>query len=99
MKLALAEIYAHTMRFLVRAHDWFSENKLMRAIHSITRPKELRYADILEDIASATSHFRSLAVTAAQAEQRDMHILLLEMKHMMTSTSFYLMPTLSSLMS
>jgi len=85
MKRALAEIYAHTIRFFIRAHDWFSQNKLLRAIHSVTRPKELRYDDIIDEITTATNHFRNLAVTASQAEQRDMHMLLLEIKQMMTS--------------
>ena len=85
IKFALAEIYALYIRFLIRANDWMQENKLMRAIHSITRPKELRYTDLLEDITAATARFRSLAITAAQAEQRDMHNLLLEMKQLMIS--------------
>ena len=85
MKRALAEIYAHIIRFLIRAHDWFSEGKLLRALHSVTRPKELRYDDLLDDIKTSTASFRNLAITASQAEQRDMHILLLEVKQMMTS--------------
>ncbi|KAK0644219.1 hypothetical protein B0T16DRAFT_355986 [Cercophora newfieldiana] len=85
MKRALAEIYAHTMRFFVRAHDWFGQSKLKRAYHSVTRPKELRYDDLIDDIKTSTAHFRNLAVTSSQAEQRDMHILLLEMKQMMTT--------------
>jgi hypothetical protein len=84
MRLALAEIYAHMIRFFIRAHDWFTQSSLKRALHSITRPKELRYADILDDIAAATSHFRILSVTASQAEQRDSHLLLLEVRQMIT---------------
>jgi len=80
MKLALAEIYAHTIRFFVRAQDWLSQNTFMRVVHSVTRPRELRYDDIIEDISMATTHFRNVAVTASQAEQREMHILLTEMK-------------------
>ena len=61
MKVALAEI-----RFLIRAHDWFSENRLTRAIHTITRPKELRYDDILEHVTTSTAQFRKLAITACR---------------------------------
>ncbi|KAI0198306.1 hypothetical protein F4808DRAFT_452086 [Astrocystis sublimbata] len=83
MKLALAEIYASMIRFLMRAQGWFEENRFMRGLHSITKPKELQYDDLLANIRSSTANFRNLAVAAAQAEQRDMHLLLLEMKQMM----------------
>ncbi|KAI0475740.1 hypothetical protein GGR56DRAFT_433412 [Xylariaceae sp. FL0804] len=83
MKLALAEIYAVMFRFLVRAQDWHEESRFMRGLHSITRPKELRYDDLLAEIESSSANFRNLVVTAVQAEQRDMHLLLLEMKQMM----------------
>ncbi|KAI1489610.1 hypothetical protein F5X96DRAFT_670495 [Biscogniauxia mediterranea] len=83
MKLALAEIYASVIRFLVRVQDWFEENRFLRVLHSIKRPKEQRYDDLLEDIESSTSYFRNLAVTESQAERRDVHLLLLEMKQMM----------------
>lgn len=87
MKLALAEIYAHIIRFFLRAQEWLMESSWMRALHSITHPKELRYDDILQDITAATTHFQRLAVAASQAEQRDIHMLLLEMKQMMISKS------------
>ena len=92
MKLALAETYAHMIRFFLRAQDWLTESSWMRALHSVTRPKELRYDDILQDITAATTHFRSLAVAASQAEQRDIHVLLLEMKQMMISKPSPLLP-------
>ncbi|TGJ78879.1 hypothetical protein E0Z10_g9880 [Xylaria hypoxylon] len=83
MKFALAEIYANMIRFLVHAQGWFDQSRLMRGLHSITKPKELQYDDLLADIRSSTANFRNLAVTAAQAEQRAMHLLLLEVKQMM----------------
>ncbi|KAH6623159.1 hypothetical protein F5144DRAFT_595385 [Chaetomium tenue] len=73
MKLALAEIYAHMIRFFLRAQEWLMESSWKRALHSVTRPKELRYDDILQDMTAATVHFQRLAVAASQAEQRDIH--------------------------
>lgn len=87
MKLALAEIYATIMQFLIRAHGWFNESRLSRAIHSITRPAELRYSDLLVEMESATRNFDSLAMAASHAEQRDMHLLLLEVKQQLIGTS------------
>jgi len=80
MKQALSEIYASILTFLCRAHGWFREGRLARAFHSLTRPSELRYDDLLKEIESSTRHFDSLAVAASQAEQRDMHLLILEVK-------------------
>lgn len=80
MKLALAEIYAAIIQFLVRANEWFKESRLLRVVHSFTRPTELRYDDVLQDIETATKNFESIAITAAHAEQRDMHLLMLEIK-------------------
>ncbi|KAF4545427.1 uncharacterized protein LTHEOB_5260 [Lasiodiplodia theobromae] len=73
MKQALAELYAHIIRFLIRARDWFEERKPLRILHSVTRPAELRYDDLIDEIDSCSRNVVSLAVSAAQAEQRDMH--------------------------
>ena len=83
MRLCLADIYANVIRFLVRVHGWFETNTIMRAVQSVTRPVELRYSDLLEEIKASTQNIKNLAVTASQAEQRDMHILMLEMRQMM----------------
>jgi hypothetical protein len=85
MKEALSEIYQSILTFLMRALEWYEEGPLKRAIHSITRPAELRYADLVEDVSVATRRIENLAVAGHQAEQRDMHLLLIEMKQMMIS--------------
>ncbi|KAH0565264.1 hypothetical protein GP486_001345 [Trichoglossum hirsutum] len=99
MKNAVAELYAYLIKFLIRAHDWYQESTLRHLLHSITRPVELRYKDLIEKIAACSRDIDQLAVSGAQAEQRDMHekldtalfklersdATLLEMREMMTS--------------
>jgi hypothetical protein len=70
---AVALLYAHVLMFLIRAHGWCQESKLLHALHSITRPSELRYADLLVKIPYHSQNVTSLAVAGSQAEQRDMH--------------------------
>lgn len=85
MREALSEVYAIVIRFLIRAKDWLEEGKLMRAVHSVTRPSELRYDDLLEELQIATQNSTRIAITASQAEQRDMHLTLLEVKQLIIS--------------
>lgn len=73
MKNSLCQLYTHILRFLVRAHDWYKEGTLKHIVHSITRPVELRYDDILQDIAQSSRVIEQLASSGHQAEFRDMH--------------------------
>ena len=74
MKQAVADLYAYILRFLIRAQGWYQESRILHALHSFTRPAELRYADIIEEIEACTRTVDSLASAGAQAEQRDMHL-------------------------
>src|SRR3569833_1788440 len=71
MRTAVAELYAYILRYLVRARDWYEEGRIKHFIHSITRPWELRYDDIVENIARRTQVVKDLAVSGQQAEFRD----------------------------
>ena len=73
VKQAVSALYAHIIKFLFRALDWYEEGRIAHAIHSITKPAALRYDDLLEDIRRATRTVADLAITSSQAEQRDMH--------------------------
>ena len=73
VKQAVSALYAHIIKFLFRALDWYEEGRIAHAIHSITKPAVLRYDDLLEDIRRATRTVADLAITSSQAEQRDMH--------------------------
>ena len=74
MKQTVADLYAYILRFLIRAQGWYQESRLLHAFHSFTRPAELRYADIIEEIEACTRTVDRLASAGAQAEQRDMHL-------------------------
>ena len=73
MKNAVSVLYAHIIKFLLRALDWYEEGRIAHAIHAITKPGALRYDDLLEDIRRATQRVADSAITSSQAEQRDMH--------------------------
>ena len=73
MKAAVTDLYAVILRFLIRARDWYEEGKLKHFVHSITRPVELRYQDLLDQITDSTRVIEDLARVGHQAESRDMH--------------------------
>lgn len=77
MKRAVASLYAHIIRFLIRALDWYKEGTLLHIVHSITRPVALRYADIITAIQKETALIEKLSTSCGQAELRDMHYELL----------------------
>ncbi len=79
LKQAVSELYALVIRFLLRARDWYQESKAMHVLHSLTRPVELRYADLVEDIGACARTVYRLASAAAQAEQRDIHLKMQEL--------------------
>ena len=74
MKQAVADLYAYIIRFLIRAQGWYQEGKVLHALHSFTRPAELRYVDLIDEIEACTRTVDSLASAGAQAEQRDVHV-------------------------
>jgi hypothetical protein len=80
MKKAVIDLYAVILRFLIRARDWYDEGKFQHLFHSITRPVELRYNDLLEQISLASQRIKELATAGHLAEFRDMHKELKETK-------------------
>jgi hypothetical protein len=74
MKKAVANLYAQLIRFLLRAESWYQRSRIGRAWESLAHPVELRYADILDNINMRTQEVHSLAQAASQAEQRDVHL-------------------------
>jgi hypothetical protein len=79
MKRAVAELYAYIIKFLIRAQDWHQENWIKHAWHSISRPVELRYNDLLAEIQMRSQMVHDLTIAGSQAEQRVMHQKLDEM--------------------
>lgn len=73
MKQAVAELYAYIIKFLIRAKNWHQENWVKHAWHSISRPVELRYSDLLSEIETRSQMVHELTIAGSQAEQRVMH--------------------------
>jgi hypothetical protein len=73
MKDATQALYAYILRFLIRAHGWYKEGKFLHLIHSFTRPAELRYKDLLENISECSRNIQQLSVAGSQVELRDMN--------------------------
>lgn len=72
MKAAVEELYALLLRFFIRARDWY-EGPLKHLVHSVTRPVELRYNDLLEQISCASGAIRDIARSGQLVETRTMH--------------------------
>lgn len=73
IKRAASMLYAHILRFLVRALKYYEESRLMRAAHTITRPAALRYQDLISLIRGDAETVRKHAATSSQAEIRAIH--------------------------
>ncbi|KAH7142221.1 hypothetical protein EDB81DRAFT_948357 [Dactylonectria macrodidyma] len=73
MKRAVAQLYAHIIKFLLRAKSWYEEHWLKHVWHSLSRPVELRFTGLLSDIESLSVAVDNLAAHGSRAEQREMH--------------------------
>jgi hypothetical protein len=74
MQQAVSEIYSKIIRFFLRAERWFQQGKMRHAWEALSRPTELYYSDLIQDVSECTKAIEVLANTGAQAEQRDMHL-------------------------
>lgn len=73
MEQIVVTLCANILKFLMRALEWYQESKLKHLLHSITRPPELRYKDLLTTISSLSHNMAETARICSYAEQRDMH--------------------------
>ncbi|KAI0147806.1 hypothetical protein GGR57DRAFT_493694 [Xylariaceae sp. FL1272] len=73
MKHCVSTLYAHIVRFLIRALQYFQESSVKRAVHTVTRPSALRYDDLVQLIRRDVEKVRRHAATSSQAEIRDLH--------------------------
>ncbi|KAI1415684.1 hypothetical protein F5Y13DRAFT_147541 [Hypoxylon sp. FL1857] len=74
----IVSIYAHILKFLLRALKWYQESKVKHMVHAITQPAELRFNDILETITELSRSMTEMAWVSSHAEQRDMHTSIIE---------------------
>lgn len=73
MKGAITNVFICILTFFARAKSWYDESKLSRLRHSFTAPVELRYKDVLAQIASRSRDVEQLAMSGQLAEVRTMH--------------------------
>ncbi|KAI1122574.1 hypothetical protein F5Y10DRAFT_71393 [Nemania abortiva] len=73
MKHSVSLLYAHIIRFLLRALQYYEESGVMRAVHAITRPSALRYDDLIKLIRLDMEKVRRHAAMSSQAEMRALH--------------------------
>ena len=84
IKHAISQLYAHILKFMIRAMKWYAEGKVKHFIVAVFRPASLRFKDLLQNIESCAQTVDQLAMGASQAEQRNMHLLLEEIRRTMT---------------
>lgn len=73
MRVNFEELYAAILSFLMKVYDWYNQEKLSHFLHSVTRPLDRAYVDLVDEIAEKSRTIDQLAVAASQAELRDMH--------------------------
>lgn len=86
MRLAVEKLYCCLLEFLTTAYGWCKESKFDHFIHSITRPPELQYKDLLQRIADCSRDIQNLAVSSSQAELRVMHSTIGKILHRLDSS-------------
>ena len=83
MRDAVAQLFAHIIRFVQRAVKWYNAGKLKHVYHAFVHPSSLTYSDLIQTISKHAQRVEKLAAEAAQAEQRDIHNTLIEVKQLM----------------
>ncbi|CZR68291.1 uncharacterized protein PAC_18190 [Phialocephala subalpina] len=71
IKHNVSKVYACLLKFMLRAMKWYTEEKFRHYISAISRPSQLRFDDLLEEIENCSRLVDQLAAGAAQGEQRN----------------------------
>ena len=74
MHRAVSTVYANIIKFLQRVMNWYSEGRIKHIVSSILRPYELRFKDLVDEIARCSRGVDQLAFMASQVELRNMHV-------------------------
>lgn len=72
MKRAVTDLIVNILDFVTRAHVWYAEGKVKRALHGFTRPFDLQYGDILDKVTRAAREVRDLAACGLVVEFREL---------------------------
>ncbi|KAF7534382.1 hypothetical protein G7054_g6263 [Neopestalotiopsis clavispora] len=73
MRNLIQDVFSQLLEFFCRAFEWYREGTFKHIIHSITRPVELSYEDIVGRIEELSRSIDQQAVSASQAELRRIH--------------------------
>lgn len=73
MRLPVENLYSCILEFLLMAQAWCNESRFQHVYHSVTRPHQLRYNDLLERMSNYSNDIMELATVGSQAELRVMH--------------------------
>lgn len=74
MNRAVAHPYVKIMRFVQDAVKWYKMGKFKHSITSITRPYDLSFKEIIEEIDEASRNVDKEASAASRAEIRGLHL-------------------------
>lgn len=74
MKRVVSDLYCSIVEYLLRAAGWYTQGSLRHAWEALSRPVELCYDDLVQNIEDSAKRMDVLANAGAHAEQRDMHL-------------------------
>ena len=74
MKIALSELYAKIIQFVQLAVKYYKSGRIAKSLAAVTKPFDLKYKPILDDIREASRRIDELANSALKAEVRDLHL-------------------------
>ncbi|TGO51755.1 hypothetical protein BOTNAR_0345g00030 [Botryotinia narcissicola] len=73
MRKYMIMLQAQIIKFLTVSLSWFKESRALRILHSVTRPPQIQYNDLVEKIEILSQSISITAQLSSFAEQRDMH--------------------------
>jgi hypothetical protein len=74
IKIGVAQIYKHILRFTQKAIAWYKKGRLAHAMHAIVNPWELQFEDDVTAIQEQSLIIEADASAASRAELRDAHL-------------------------
>ncbi|KAF7960399.1 hypothetical protein EAE96_000082 [Botrytis aclada] len=73
MRKFMIMLYAQIIKFLTVSLSWFKESMALHILHSVTRPPEVCYNNLIQKIGILSQSISTTAQLSSFAEQRDMH--------------------------
>jgi hypothetical protein len=89
IQLTLSNVYAQIVEFCIRATKWYDKmrrSSLKKVFSAVVKPWPLEFQDIKMNIGSQVRRLREQSAVAHQAETREMHIKLSEMRHILNQS-------------